>query len=123
MHQLLKGCARVAKAEGHAGVAVHPTWCQEGRLLHIFHRHLDLTIPWERIQEAQQVTLSGGVDNLVDAREWERILGQALLRLVKSTHIHSFSPFSALRQGSPAIRGIGPLGWHLPLLACVSLGQ
>ena len=24
---------------------VHPTWCQEGCLLHIFHRHLDLMIP------------------------------------------------------------------------------
>jgi hypothetical protein len=39
----------------------------------------------EDIQEAKEVTTGGGVDDLIYPREWIRILGQALLRLVKST--------------------------------------
>ena len=89
MHQPLKGRACVVQPEWHAGIAVYPTRCQEGRFLHVFYRHLDLVIAREGIQEAQQVTLGGGVGDLVDARERERILWAGMVE-VGEVDTHAF---------------------------------
>ena len=43
----------------------------------------------EGIQEAQQVSLSGGVDDLVEAREWEWILRVGLVE-VGEVDTHAF---------------------------------
>jgi hypothetical protein len=49
--------------------------------------HEDLIVFRKRVHEAEQPVSGGGIDQSINARERETVLGHALLRSAKSTHI------------------------------------
>ena len=80
--------------EGSAGCGVAAPGGDECRLLLVFHRHHDLVIPGEGIQETQQLAPGRGVHDRVDARQRVRVLGASLFRSVKSMQSRSLEEFS-----------------------------
>ena len=62
-------------------------------------------IDLERIQEAQQITLGGGVDDLVDAWKRERILGAGLVE-VGEVDTHALLP-AFLRHNNGVFQPLG----------------
>jgi hypothetical protein len=112
----LKGISRVLEPKGHTSVAVATYWRDEHYLIFILHRHLNLVVARERVEEAQQVTACRGVQDLVDARQRKRILWAALVEICEV----DARPHSPVRlwnyNGVRLPHGVHHLSDHLGLL-------
>ena len=87
LHAALEGGTGVLQAKRHGDVAIHPKGRDEGRLQGVGRVQLDLMIARVSIQEGQELTPGGGVDDLVDLREGERVFGAGLVEAgVVDTH-------------------------------------
>ena len=87
LHAALEGGAGVLQAERHGDVAIRPKGRDEGRLQGVGRVQLDLVVAGVSVQEGQELTPGGRVDDLVDPREGERILGTGLVEAgVVDTH-------------------------------------
>ena len=82
LHAALEGGDGVLLAKRHGDVAIRPKGRGEGRLQGVSRIQLDLVVAGVSAQEGHELTPSGRVDDLVDPREGEWSLGQALFRLV-----------------------------------------
>ena len=71
--------AGVLQAERHGDVVVRPKGRDEGRLQGVGRVQLDLVVAGVSVQEGQELTSGGRLDDLVDLREGERILGTGLI--------------------------------------------
>ena len=87
MHAALEGGTDILRAERHGDVEICPKGRDEGRLQSIDRIHFDLVIAGVGVQEGQQLAPGGRVDDLVDPRESEWILGTGLVEAgVVDTH-------------------------------------
>jgi hypothetical protein len=77
----LVGSAGVLQPEGHGGVAVRAKRGDERSLLLIFFLDRDLVVPGVAVEEAEQVTARRGVDDLINPRQPEGVLGAVFVEV------------------------------------------
>jgi hypothetical protein len=77
----LVGGADVVQPEQHHRVAVGAEWSDERGLLLVFFLDGDLVVPGVAIEEAEQVAARRGVDDLINPRQPEGVLGAVLVEV------------------------------------------
>ena len=80
-HGSLESCTGVLQSEGHAGETKASFRCEESCFFLILLGHLNLVVPRESVQKAEEVTPCGGVHYLVDPRVRIWILGVGLVEV------------------------------------------
>ena len=76
-------CAGVFEPEGHCVKTEGAIWSDKCRCSLIGLRHLNLMVSGVCVEETQSVVSCGSVDNLIDAREGEGILGASLVKVLE----------------------------------------
>jgi hypothetical protein len=77
----LVGSASVLQPEGHGRVAVRAKWGDERGLLLVFFLDRDMVVPGVAVEEAEQAASCHGVDDLIDPRQPEGVLGVVLVEV------------------------------------------
>jgi hypothetical protein len=77
----LVGGAGVLQPERHRCVAVGAKWGDEHGLLLVFFLDDDLVVPGVAVEETEQVASYHGVDDLINLRQPERVLGAMLVEV------------------------------------------
>jgi hypothetical protein len=77
----LVGSADVLQPKGHGCVAVRAKRGDERGLLLVFFLDCDLVVPGVAVEEAEQVAARRGVDDLINPRQPEGVLGAVLVEV------------------------------------------
>ena len=82
-HGPLESCTSIFEAEGHDAIGKRPPRGNECGLILIDWVNLDLVIARESIHKGKSLVVGAVIDNLIDERRWEVVLGTCIIEIAK----------------------------------------
>ena len=83
LNHALIGCTDVFEPERHGVKAKGAVWSDECRCGLIGLCHFDLMVSGVCVEETQRVVSCGGINDLVNAGQWERVFRASLIELLE----------------------------------------